>query len=105
MNDTDSDVFSGASQSYPLSEIRNRQVWGIIEVPGGFWVVQVFVCRSGSAADTQNLAAYVTYYLHQHCMDLGREADVKTAAKLAQLVAYQNKVHTSRLPWMCLKDN
>jgi len=50
------------------------------------------MCRSGSAADTQNLCSYVQYYLHQHCMDLDREADVKTAAKLAKLVAYNNKV-------------
>jgi len=51
------------------------------------------MCRSGSAADTQNLCSYVQYYLHQHCMDLDREADVKTAAKLAKLIAYNNKVH------------
>ena len=54
--------------------------------------LQIFMCRSGSAADTQNLCAYVQYYLHQHCMDLNREADVKTAAKLAKLIAYNNKV-------------
>lgn len=52
---------------------------------------KIFMCRSGSAADTQNLCSYVQYYLHQHCMDLDREADVKTAAKLAKLIAYNNK--------------
>ena len=66
-----------------------------------FWVdillIQVFVCRSGSAADTQNLAAHVQYYLEQHCMDLGRDADVQTAAKLAKLVAYNNKVSAALL--------
>ena len=54
--------------------------------------LQIFMCLSGSAADTQNLCAYVQYYLHQHCMDMNREADVKTAAKLAKLIAYNNKV-------------
>lgn len=54
--------------------------------------LQIYMCRSGSAADTQNLCSYVQYYLHQHCMSLGRDADVKTAAKLAQLIAYNNKV-------------
>lgn len=55
-------------------------------------VLQIYMCRSGSAADTQNLCSYVQYYLNQHCMSSGRDADVKTAAKLAQLIAYNNKV-------------
>lgn len=52
---------------------------------------RVYVCRSGSAADTQNLSRYVQWYLEQHHMQLGREAEVKTAAKLAQQMAYSNK--------------
>ena len=55
-------------------------------------MLQIYMCRSGSAADTQNLCSYVQYYLNQHCMSSGRDADVKTAAKLAQLIAYNNKV-------------
>jgi 20S proteasome subunit beta 1 len=52
---------------------------------------RIYVCRSGSAADTQNLSRYVQYFLEQHRMELGDEADVLTAAKLAQSMAYQNK--------------
>ena len=55
--------------------------------------VQVFVCRSGSAADTQNMSAYVRYFLHQHQMELEEPlVEVKTAARLAQQLIYQNKV-------------
>ena len=54
--------------------------------------MQVYVCRSGSAADTQNLAAYVQLYLHQHQMELGGEIAVRTAARLAQQIVYNNKV-------------
>ena len=32
------------------------------------------------------------WFLEQHQMELGEEAEVKTAAKLAQEMAYQNKV-------------
>lgn len=53
---------------------------------------QVFVCRSGSAADTQNISAYVQYFLHQHSLDLDTFVSVKTAAKLATQLTYQNKV-------------
>lgn len=50
------------------------------------------MCRSGSAADTQNMSAYVQLFLAQHGMEMGREPDVKTAAKLAATLCYQNKV-------------
>ena len=52
---------------------------------------RVFICRSGSAADTQNLSRYVQWFLQQHGMELGEEPEVKVAAKLAQMMAYQNK--------------
>lgn len=51
----------------------------------------VYICRSGSAADTQNLSRYVSWFLEQHEMDLGTPTRVETAAKLAQQMAYQNK--------------
>lgn len=51
----------------------------------------IYICRSGSAADTQNLSRYVQWFLEQHGMELGDEPEVKTAAKLAQMMAYQNK--------------
>ena len=50
------------------------------------------MCRSGSAADTQNLASYVQLYLHQHQMELGGDVSVRTAARLAQQIVYNNKV-------------
>ena len=52
---------------------------------------KIYICRSGSAADTQNLSRYVQLFLEQHQQELGEEADVLTAAKLAQSMAYQNK--------------
>ena len=51
----------------------------------------MYVCRSGSAADTQNLASYVQLYLHQHQMELGGDVSVRTAARLAQQIVYNNK--------------
>lgn len=55
-------------------------------------VVQVFVCRSGSAADTQAISAYVEHYIEQHEMELGRDVAVKTTANLAMQLVYNNKV-------------
>ena len=54
---------------------------------------QVFVCRSGSAADTQNISAYVAHYLRQHEMDVG-EPDVATAANIAMQIVYGNKARS-----------
>ncbi|KAH8945979.1 hypothetical protein BDL97_12G069100 [Sphagnum fallax] len=51
----------------------------------------VYLCRSGSAADTQVVSDYVRYFLNQHTIQLGREATVKTAATLVKELAYQNK--------------
>lgn len=52
---------------------------------------RIYVCRSGSAADTQNMSRYIQWFLEQHEAELGTEPDVYTAAKLAQQMAYQNK--------------
>lgn len=52
---------------------------------------RIYVCRSGSAADTQNISRYVQWFLEQHRAELGTEPDVLTAAKLAQQMTYQNK--------------
>ena len=52
---------------------------------------RIYVCRSGSAADTQNLSMYVVWFLEQHAMELGEEPDVLTAAKLLAKLAYENK--------------
>ena len=51
----------------------------------------VYVCRSGSAADSQIVSDYVRYFLHQHTIQLGQPATVKVAANLVRLLAYNNK--------------
>ena len=51
----------------------------------------IFVCRCGSAADTQALTGYVINYLTQHQVELGEAPSVKTAANLFKLIAYNNK--------------
>ena len=60
-------------------------------------ILQVFVCRSGSAADTQAITAYVQYYLHQHQMELNDEILVKTAASFATKMVYSNKASSNVL--------
>lgn len=52
---------------------------------------QIYVCRSGSAADTQTLTDYVHYYLNQWSLDTGRQPTVKTAAHLMRRLIYSNK--------------
>ena len=55
-------------------------------------LAQIYVCRSGSAADTQAIASYLQYYLAQHQMELDDEIQVKTAAAFATKLVYSNKV-------------
>merc|ERR1719379_2191982 len=52
---------------------------------------RVFVCRCGSAADTQALAGFVQHYYSQHAIELGKLPTVNTAASLFKLIAYNNK--------------
>merc|ERR1711924_347299 len=52
---------------------------------------KIFVCRCGSAADTQALTGFVINYLNQHAVELGQEPTVKTCANLFKLIAYNNK--------------
>ena len=70
-----------------------------------WFVVQVFVCRSGSAADTQAITAYVQYYLHQHQMELNSEILVKTAASFATKMVYSNKAGTVHRCCKCCKTS
>merc|ERR1719240_1306121 len=51
----------------------------------------VFVCRCGSAADTQALTGFVQNYLGQHAIELGKLPSVNTAANLFKIIAYNNK--------------
>mmetsp|Transcript_834 Transcript_834/g.975 ORF Transcript_834/g.975 Transcript_834/m.975 type:complete len:239 (-) Transcript_834:83-799(-) len=52
---------------------------------------RIFVCRCGSAADTQALTGFVQNYLGQHAVELGRLPTVNTAASLFKMIAYNNK--------------
>jgi 20S proteasome subunit beta 1 len=52
---------------------------------------RIYVCRSGSAADTQAISDYVKYYLDLHAGEIGRLPSVKTAASLFQQLCYENK--------------
>eukprot|EP00959_Pyramimonas_sp_CCMP1952_P323025 6759117-Pyramimonas_sp.AAC.1 len=54
----------------------------------------IYICRSGSASDTQMISSYVTYFLHQHRIEYDDLPEVKTAANLAMQMAYGNKVRT-----------
>ena len=51
----------------------------------------IFMCRSGSPADTQAISDYVRFWLSSHAIDLNRPPTVKTAATLARRLCYENK--------------
>eukprot|EP00296_Roombia_truncata_P008395 JP446875.1.p1 GENE.JP446875.1~~JP446875.1.p1 ORF type:complete len:231 (+),score=43.56 JP446875.1:31-723(+) len=53
----------------------------------------IFVCRSGSAADTQALTDYLKLYLGMHSLDLEEAPSVQTAAHLINQLLYSNKNH------------
>jgi ATP-dependent protease HslVU (ClpYQ) peptidase subunit len=52
---------------------------------------KVYICRSGSAADTQNISMYLQYFIQQHEMELNGDIEVRAAANLAAQMAYNNK--------------
>ena len=52
---------------------------------------RIYVCRSGSAADTQAISDYVTYFINQHKMELGKPPKVETAANFFRQLCYNNK--------------
>ncbi len=52
---------------------------------------RIFVCRSGSAADTQAVSDYVTHYLNQHRMQYGQPPKVESAANVFNQLCYHNK--------------
>ncbi|PNW82439.1 hypothetical protein CHLRE_06g279000v5 [Chlamydomonas reinhardtii] len=51
----------------------------------------VYTLRSGSAADTQAIAGYVQHFIAQHQAEEGEHINVKTAANLVKMMAYNNK--------------
>mmetsp|Transcript_29944 Transcript_29944/g.77295 ORF Transcript_29944/g.77295 Transcript_29944/m.77295 type:complete len:143 (+) Transcript_29944:297-725(+) len=52
---------------------------------------KIYVCRSGSAADTQAMADYATMYLNMQSIDMGESPRVSTAASLLQALCYSNR--------------
>lgn len=51
----------------------------------------VYLCRSGSASDTQAMASYVQHWVAEHQAEKNGRVDVQTAANLAMQLAYNNK--------------
>jgi len=51
----------------------------------------VYILRSGSAADTQAIASYVQLYIAQHQAEANERIKVKVAANMAMQMAYSNK--------------
>ena len=51
----------------------------------------IYCCRSGSAADTQFIADYVSYNLDLHSINVGERPRVKTAASLFRKMCYYNR--------------
>jgi len=52
---------------------------------------RIYICRSGSAADTQAVTDYVRHYVASHAIEAGRLPLVSTAASLAKRICYSNK--------------
>ena len=55
---------------------------------------KIFMCRSGSAADTQAVSDYVRHYLGSHAIEVGKPPLVKTAANLAKRICYTTVSYT-----------
>lgn len=51
----------------------------------------IYVCRSGSAADTQAVSDYVTYFMDSHKMEIGKKPKVEVAANMFRELCYTNK--------------
>mmetsp|Transcript_13338 Transcript_13338/g.31734 ORF Transcript_13338/g.31734 Transcript_13338/m.31734 type:complete len:220 (+) Transcript_13338:124-783(+) len=52
---------------------------------------KIFVCRSGSAADTQAVVDMIRLYLQMHSLEINKQPEVPTAANLLNQVCYSNK--------------
>ena len=52
---------------------------------------RIYLCRSGSAADSQAVSDIVKMQLAQHATDIGRAPTVNTAASLLQNILYEYK--------------
>jgi len=55
----------------------------------------IYICRSGSAADTQTISDYVRHMLKQRSIEVEGLPEVKLAANIAMQLAYGNKNNLS----------
>jgi len=92
-------VLAADSRTSTGAYVANRASDKITQICDNVWM-----CRSGSAADTQNVAAYVKRMVEEHAMerngtgfrenesnDRAMMVDVRVVAKLTQKIAYENK--------------
>jgi len=79
-------VLGADSRTTTGSYIANRVSDKITSIHDRIWV-----CRSGSAADTQAVSDYVRFYIDMHVSELGEAPEVKTTANLFRQIVYQNK--------------
>ncbi len=69
-----------------LTQKHSRTIFAI-----NLHVFHFFPSRSGSAADTQAISAYVEHYLRLHTLEKGKLADVSTAATIVRKLCYENR--------------
>ena len=88
-------VLGADSRTSTGTYVANRASDKITQICDNVWM-----CRSGSAADTQNVAAYVTRVANEHAVsvssassgaDEGLHVDVALVANVTKRIAYENK--------------
>jgi 20S proteasome subunit beta 1 len=79
-------VLGADSRTSTGSYVANKVSDKIVPLTDNVWM-----CRSGSAADTQAIASHIVKYLEQHTLDVDRQATVAAAANLVMSMAYNNK--------------
>jgi len=88
-------ILGADSRTSSGTYVANRAADKITQICDNVWM-----CRSGSAADTQNVAQYVSRLAHEHAVsissaaageDSGFTCDVKLVANLTKTIAYENK--------------
>jgi len=88
-------ILGADSRTSTGTYVANRASDKITQICDNVWM-----CRSGSAADTQNVAAYVSRLAQEHAVSVSSAAagadevltcDVKLVANLTKTIAYENK--------------
>nr|WCZ58410.1 proteasome subunit beta type-6 [Paratrimastix eleionoma] len=54
-------------------------------------VSNIYVCRSGSSADTQTISDYVRYFLDSHSIEIDEQPLVQTGAQLLRNLSYDHR--------------